>query len=182
MKPQTKRKLRRFGKICLIAAGVCTMATLVAIRIEYHFTVNVTASMPIGLYRFVRTEINVKDDVLLCPPEKAGSFAVSRKYLLKGSCPGGSVPLLKQVAAIPGDVVEVDEEGIYVNGILLPKTKPLKTDSFGREMPKLDLKKKLQKNECLVVSHNDEKGYDSRYFGIVDFQRLKKVEPFFVWE
>ena len=182
MKRQTKQKLRKFGKFCLMVAGSGCVIALGFYRFQHYFTLNITASMPVGLYKFAETEITVNDDVLLCPPEEAANFAVGRKYLLKGSCPGGSVPLIKQVAALPGDNVRVDENGISVNGVLLPKTKPLKTDSLGREMPKLDMTKKLKKGECLVVSHDDEKGYDSRYFGVVDFQRLKKVEPFLVAE
>lgn len=176
-----KRKLLKLAKVAAVCT--CSVAALSLMFYEFkkNFTINVTASMPLGIYRLTEESVQVNDDVILCPPEREGRVGVERGYLLKGECPCGSAPVLKRIVAVPGDQVAINTIGIFVNGELLKNTMPLRTDSLNRRMPTQNLSKQLEANECLVVSHNDARGFDSRYFGIVGFQQLKKVKPVWIW-
>lgn len=176
-----KRKLLKLAKLTTVCAGTVAILSWGFSEFQKSFTINVTASMPIGIYRLTEDAVKLNDDVILCPPEREGRVGVERGYLLKGRCPCGSAPMLKQVAAMPGDQVLINRIGIFVNGVLLKNSMPLDKDSLNRPMPTQKLSKLLAPNECLVVSHNDVRGFDSRYFGIVEFQQLKKVEPILVW-
>src|SRR5258708_19089348 len=61
---------------------------------------NASASVPIGLYAVKPTSVHhVGDLVVGRPPEALAAFLDTRGYLARG------VPLLKHIAALPGQVV-----------------------------------------------------------------------------
>ena len=170
------------GKIFALVVGLFLASTLLIWQFREHVTINVTPSMPLGFYWLESDPIKVGDDVLVCPPKRIGQMAVERHYLPKGDCPGGSVPVLKRVVAVAGDRVTVDSRGIFVNSIEVKHTKPKSTDSLGQKLPTIELSTTLTADQCLIASHDDPRGFDSRYFGVVEFQRLKKVSPLWTWE
>ena len=55
---------------------------------------------------------------------RSGS-AQARGYIPAGSCPGGSEPLVKPIAAMAGDVVAVSAAGVAVNGQAVQDTAQL---------------------------------------------------------
>ena len=79
---------------------------------------------------------------------------------------------LKYVCVISGDRVWITAEGIEVNGELLPHTAPMVKDSRGREMPALTLATTLRPGEYLVRSNDEDRGFDSRYYGILHQENL----------
>jgi conjugative transfer signal peptidase TraF len=104
--------------------------------------INTSPSLPMGLYRI--TADPAASLVEFCPPMQYDQSSVARGYRTSGMCPDGGAPLLKPVIARAGDVVELSEAGIAVNGNVLPHTAARAVDS----------------------SYNDY-SYDSRYFGPV---------------
>ncbi len=67
-----------------------------------------------------------------------------------------------------GDVVEVSEAGIAVNGRLLPHTVPLVADSKGRRLrPWPAGRYAVAVGTVWVASSYSDYSYDSRYFGPV---------------
>src|SRR5579883_2236557 len=94
---------------------------------------NLTSSVPIGLYRI--TEDPKAELVEFCPPEPFGSLSVVRGYRAASeTCPDHGQPLLKPIVAREGDIVESGAAGISVNGKVLPNTVAQPRDSAGRPM------------------------------------------------
>ncbi len=115
-------------------AAVVLCAGVVASRLG--LTLNFTASLPRGVYQRVDPALKRGALVLVCLPLPWAVLARERGYLGRGSCPGGTEPLGKRVAALEGDEVELTPLGLRVNGRLLPNTAPLSLDSQGRPMPR----------------------------------------------
>ena len=130
-------------------------------------TLNLTASLPRGVYQRVDPALQRGSLVLVCLPESWAALARERGYLGRGSCPGDTQPLGKRIGAVPGDEVEFAEEGLRVNGRLLPGTAPLSVDSRGRPLPRSEKTRlELAPREILVFSSHP-KSFDSRYFGAI---------------
>ena len=144
---------------------------------------NFSPSLPRGLYRTTEAAPHQGSLVLVCVPKPWASFARRRGYLGPGSCPGGTEPLGKRVAALAGDEVELAEEGLRVNGKLLRETAPLRIDSRGRPMPALfPWCFSLRRGEILVFASHP-RSFDSRYFGAIPGEAvIAEVEPIWVFE
>src|SRR5208337_524829 len=115
----------------LTAIGIAALASAMKQR---GYLINETGSLPVGLWRMTpfltaRARGTV---VSICPPNTAAfSQAYQRGYLSKGRCASGFEPLLKPLAAIPGDEIEIIPEGIQVNGVLIQNSARLLTDVQG---------------------------------------------------
>ena len=70
--------------------------------------VNLTPSLPQGVY-IVRPGTPGKGDlVTFCLEGKFADLARERGYLVAGSCPSGLRPLLKRITGLPGDAIPGD--------------------------------------------------------------------------
>ncbi|CVI64390.1 conjugative transfer signal peptidase TraF (plasmid) [Agrobacterium leguminum] len=150
----------------LTSAGV-VMSGLAATAYMGGYRLNLTPSEPLGLWRIeaLLRPVEVGDLVFVCPPvtaafEKAGG----RGYLRRGLCAGGFAPLIKTVAALPGQHVEITEQ-VVIDGRALPASTVRETDGEGRAL--------LPDPGGVVPPHNlflhssFASSYDSRYFGAV---------------
>lgn len=127
---------------------------------------NTTTSMPRGLYRSVGGPVTSGAWVSVCLPSEIARFGVERGYLGAGSCPDGTEPVLKVVAAVAGDVVEVTADGVAVCGELLAHSRPLERDRGGRELAAYSAgARALAPDELWLHSPFEERSWDSRYFG-----------------
>src|SRR6185369_8122827 len=89
---------------------------------------NASASVPIGLYAVKPTGVHhVGDLVVVRPPEALAAFLDTRGYLAR------SVPLLKHIAALPGQVVCRSDRTISVDGTTMGQA--FDRDRFGRILP-----------------------------------------------
>jgi conjugative transfer signal peptidase TraF len=104
------------------------------------FRVNTTASMPEGIYRLspFAGGSPVRDTVVaICPSAAVRAVAAARHYFDPGPCPGDVEPLLKHVAAMGGDRVDVSDRGVSVNGRALPNSGRLLRDCAGRPLARI---------------------------------------------
>lgn len=163
-----------------ILAAVLFLGSATAIwAFRANFSLNVTASVPRGLYRLVPDAIERGDLVKACLPDRwEVKQALGRHYLMKGVCPSGTSPVLKHVGALAGDSVVISENGIAVNGTYIVGTKPNETDSNGEPLPAVFFAGKLASGEYVLVSENDPKGFDSRYLGVLKLEDPVKAVPF----
>ena len=122
-------RLRWFVLGCL--AGVAGMWVVCAIGLR----VNGTDSEPIGIYWAV-SKVPAKGDLVFVLPPALPIFrlAKERGYLAAGPSPAGTCGLIKQIAAVGGDRVSIDREGVRVNGLVLKNSAPRLTDEAGRLM------------------------------------------------
>src|SRR2546422_628793 len=128
--------------------------------------VNLSGSMPIGLYRVSSGPPAKGVMVLACLPASVAMFARSRGYVPNGSCPGATAPIGKVVLATAGDSVEVTAEGLLLNGHAVRNTRPLAVDATGRSLRRFpDGTYVVGQDDVWLYSPYSKRSFDSRYFG-----------------
>ncbi len=159
-------------KSALAAVAVVILTFLVFWFGGISLALNSTKSMPRGLY-LVRPagQVQTGDIVALCIADRwAAQVYVQRDYLpASNRCASGVAPVLKPIAAAPGDNVHLDAAGLWVNGRLLENSRVFDTDSQGLPIQHLHIgwTKKLQAGEYFMLANSIERSLDSRYYGTV---------------
>lgn len=155
-----RRALALFAATALAAAALAVLAAL-------HLMLNRTASMPVGFYRRLPVDRAPArgDIVLVCAPETLARFAVSHGYLPPGDCAAHTAPLLKHVAAVAGDVVDLRPDAVAVNGVLLVNSATRALDSNGRTLSHLRPGRYVLRAGELWLWTSSPIGWDSRYYG-----------------
>jgi conjugative transfer signal peptidase TraF len=166
------------GRVSQTAAVAA--AALLVLGFMFHaagLRVNVTRSIPIGLYHVTDAPVEKGEYVIFCPPESTlFEEARSRGYIGAGFCPGGYGYMMKRVRAVAGDRVTWGEEGIVVNGEVLPASAPQEADKAGRLMWRQELADYvLGEFELLLMSDVSWSSFDGRYFGPVDVGQVRGV-------
>jgi conjugative transfer signal peptidase TraF len=131
---------------------------------------NVSPSMPAGLWQVSAFHGPAKrgEVVALCLPPIPAALGRIRGYLGAGDCPDNVEVLLKTVAAISGDRVEVSADGVAVNGVLLRNSRALARDETGRPLSAMtEGSYVVDDGEIWIISGHDPRSYDSRYYGAV---------------
>jgi len=143
------------GMLCGIAALGWTIVRPPAPRIVW----NASASAPIGLY-LVRPggAVAAGDMVLAWPPEGARTMAAARGYLPI------NVPLVKRVAAGPGDTVCAAGRRILVDGRMVATRRA--RDAHGRALPRWTGCRTLRAGDHLLLMTGHPGSFDGRYFGV----------------
>lgn len=177
-----KRSLRKAGIAVLIAG--CVLLAAGALCYAAGARVNTTKSIPVGLYWTSDRQAERGAYVLLCPPQ-VGVVAEARRrdYLPAGFCPGGYGFMMKKIAALKEDVVDISDAGVAVNGVLLPLSAPLRHDGAGRPMPRYQATHFIIGNsEVLLMSDVSSTSFDGRYIGPVNRAQIRSViVPVLVW-
>lgn len=130
--------------------------------------VNLTPSLPRGIYRLAPGEPQQGDLVSFCLPGEFADLARERGYLRAGSCENGLRPLLKRLVAAPGDSIPADSLAVR------------SMDSQGRPITSSLRAGTVPPGMALVLADH-EGSFDSRYFGLVPLEGLRRVEPLFVF-
>ena len=106
------KRLLGLSVVCALGLG------LVSVCLGGRLWLNPTASVPPGLYLLSKIDTDAGDAplqtgdlVLACLPWEAAALGRERGYLLPGSCPGGSSPVGKYVAARAGSEITVEDNG-----------------------------------------------------------------------
>lgn len=130
---------------------------------------NLTGSLPVGLYLAARGAPTRGALVLVCLPPQVAAFARARGYVPRGgACPGGAVPAGKRVLALAGDTIAVTPTGLLVNGVPVPNSRALARDRRGRPLRSLAVGRyQVGRDELWVLSSYSRLSFDSRYFGAV---------------
>lgn len=143
----------------LIAGTVVAAALLSAALPMSHVLVwNATASVPTGLYHIRGTaSLHVGERVAIDPPQYLRRFLATRGYLPVG------VPLLKEIAALPGDRVCRAGTSITINGE--PSGIARTHDSRGRSLPAWSGCRDIAADELFVMNRRAADSFDGRYSG-----------------
>lgn len=155
--PNARRCYRhRTLTTALIASAVCVapMAVTPAPRLVW----NASASAPPGLYVVApHVPVHSGDMVIANPPPAARRLAAERRYLPE------DVPLVKRIAAGPGDVVCATGTEIHIDGRLAARR--LFTDPRGRTLPWWTGCERLVAGRYLLLMTAVPTSFDGRYFG-----------------
>jgi conjugative transfer signal peptidase TraF len=159
--PSRRRPFRRL----LVGVAVLAVACVTA---RGCLRVPRTESVPPGLYLLTYDTPQRGKFIVACLPERLGAYARKRGYLAPGRCPGGVSEVVKRVAALPGDLVVVDESGLTVNGTPLPRTARLRRDSDGRPVAAVPPGRyRVEPGTVWLYATHSPKSWDSRYYGAV---------------
>lgn len=156
---------RKLARRALFVVIWLVLAFALAFYAGFRF--NPTPSLPKGIYRLASGVPEKNDLVSFCLEGEFAELALERGYLEPGSCHSGLRPLLKRLAGLPGEVVDLSA---------FPSRSK---DSQGRPMPSLPVSSVIPSGMALVLA--DHLGsFDSRYFGFVPLDSLQRVEPVFI--
>jgi len=90
--------------------------------------------------------------------------------------------LLKRVAALPGDRLDLGPDGMRINGRLQPSSLPGERDSRNRCLSPSSLESGvIPAGKALLLSDNHPGGFDSRYFGLVPLAALHRARPIMIF-
>ncbi|MER8930874.1 signal peptidase I [Mesorhizobium sp. M0859] len=125
---------------------------------------NASASAPVGLYRLASGSPARGDLVLVRPPKPVADLAAERFYL------PSNVPLVKRLAALPGEHVCAFGDAIIIGGEIVAR-RPA-TDTQHRPLPWWNACRKLAADEFFLLGNDRNRSFDSRYFGPVPAENI----------
>lgn len=157
--------MTRFGYVMTTYFLVLMIAGLSFIHITPALIWNASASTPIGLYTIHSADrLEVTDLVAVSPPEPLAIFLDERSYLGRGA------PLMKRVAALPGQQVCRHERSITVDGVVMGEA--LARDRVGRELPVWQGCRRLAAGEVFLMNWQVRDSLDGRYFGPISARSI----------
>jgi conjugative transfer signal peptidase TraF len=148
-----------------VIAGVCPPLIL-----------NLSASMPRGVYRLAPLGPLQADKVIVFNlPSAAAALISGRTWLREGT------PLIKPIAALPGDKVCASGGTLRINGVV--RGNIFKSDYAGKPLPTLLGCFSVSVDHVFVLSRHTARSYDSRYFGEIPLDTvLGQAVPVLTWQ
>ncbi len=156
--------MTRRAKLALLAAALvadlAAPAMTPAVRWPKFLLWNVSASAPIGLYLLRPAEpLHLQELVAAIPPTLLARVMAARGYLPLG------VPLLKHIAALPGQTVCRSGHTITIDGTAMATA--LMRDTKGRPLPVWQGCRRLRPGEIFLLNRGVSDSFDGRYFGLL---------------
>lgn len=151
----------------ILVAGTAAAAALASavLPVSRVLVWNATASVPTGLYHIRGTaSLHVGERVAIDPPPHLQRLLAARGYLPVG------MPLLKEIAALPGDRVCRTGVSITINGA--PVGTAHAHDSRGDALPAWSGCRVIAADELFVMNRRAPDSFDGRYFGPLTAARL----------
>lgn len=141
----------------LLGLGIAGLAATIVAPPRPRLLWNASASAPVGLYHVSPGAALERGDLVIARvPPRARRLAADRRYLPM------NVPLVKRIAALPGDRVCAVGSQLFVNGRSVAVRRA--TDGQGRPMPWLHGCLTLGDGRLLLLIR-DPASFDGRYFG-----------------
>ena len=150
--------MTRFGYVMVTYFATIGVAIAAFVPTSFKFVWNVSASVPIGLYRIEPVDrLENADLVAIMPDKPLADFMVKRGYVGRG------VPLLKHIAAVPGQ--EVCRTGRTVTVDAVPFGDALDRDRLGRDLPVWQGCQRIADGDLFLMNPSVRDSLDGRYFG-----------------
>ena len=163
--------MSRFSYFLMTSASVMGVSIPAYLPTSHHLIWNASASVPIGLYVINSpSTLKVGDLVAFMPEEPLAAFMVGRGYI------GRDTPLIKHVAALPGQQVCRADSTVTVDE--MPVGDALDRDRQGRPLPVWRGCKRVAEGEIFLMNRSVPDSLDGRYFGTIRSRAiLGKVSP-----
>jgi len=154
-----RARRRRLGRRAALVAMPALLALATAlVPPSPRLVWNASASMPVGLYQVSPgTPAATGELVIARVPEAVRALAARRRYL------PSNVPLVKRVAAMPGDEVCALGPRLFVNGE--PSVTRRVAHRQGRPLPWWSGCVRLREGQRLLLASDHPDSFDGRYFG-----------------
>lgn len=161
-----------------IIVGSLLLLFVIVETLNHTLTKNISISEPIGYYFKLPIVGTIKrgNKYLICVTGTKYINALKQLGLpnMLNQCPHNSPYLIKQVAGIPGDVIEITVSGVLINNQLQPNSQAF-TSAHGIKLYPLPVGHKtiLRRNEYFMLGITPH-SVDSRYFGVVNRNQFYK--------
>lgn len=150
--------MTRFGAVMVTYFSVMGVAASAFVPTPLKLVWNVSASAPVGLYAIEPARrLEVTDLLAIKPPPALARFLVERGYV------GAGAPLMKRVAALPGQEVCRNDRTIIVDSVAYGEA--LERDHMGRPLPVWHGCRRIAQGELFLMNFDVPDSLDGRYFG-----------------
>ena len=161
----TKNTLKLCKKLQIILFIIQFTIIFSLIYFKCNYVINVTPSLPLGIYRLEKVKDLEQGDIILFDiDEETKQMMYEREYI-----PTKSTKLLKTIGALESNKITVIDSILYVDresyGRILEK------DLENRKLPSIEIK--MDKGNFLALTKKNL-SYDSRYFGQVSLSKIEK--------
>jgi len=182
----TRPRKPRWERAAIPLAALAATAVAVNALWWYGWRINWTESEPLGFYRLLpvdsRTAIPRGARAAFCPPPSVTPQAFP--FYMKGDCPGGGMPMFKQIVGIPGDSITVTPQSVSINGQALPHSGQLPgSPTYPRvHLPYQHGTFELGPDQFWVYGSGARpdlagQSFDSRYWGPITRQDIRRTAP-----
>ncbi len=160
--------------VVLAVAGCLLIGVGGRDRFAPRLLFNTTASAPLGFYVLRPGTPVVGEWVAIKPPPHLARWMAVRHYLPL------NVPLLKQVAALPGQLVCGQGDVLLIDGE--PAARARTKDRRGRALTPFQDCRRLVAGEIMLLNAQPD-SLDSRYFGPLSASGIVgRARPLWTWE
>ena len=143
------------------------------------FFMNLSDSMPKGLYRKVDRLPAVGQLATSCLTPEIAAHGLARGYLVPGICPTAIQPVMKAIMAVSGDTVAIADGHLQINGVAHPELIIATQDSKDRALTLFyHTPYRIPPGHVLLISDYISTSWDGRFWGAVPIREL--VEPVLV--
>lgn len=150
--------MTRCGYVMATYAALLAVGVASCVPVPVKLIWNASASTPIGLYDLAAPHDLKRGDLVVVTPEKPlADFIVARGYIGRG------VPLLKHVAALPGQSVCRTGPIVTIDAAFAGVA--LERDSRGRALPAWQGCRRIADGEVFLMNTAVADSLDGRYFG-----------------
>ncbi len=162
--------------VLTMLGGVGAIAATVTISPTPWLIWNASDSVPVGLYVTSAVDtLDIGDLVVVRAPSSIVDFMATREILPVG------IPLLKRVAALPGQVVCRSDTEITVDHVSIGKT--LTSDSKGRPLPVWSGCQTVGPGTIFLMNWQSLNSFDGRYFGLLSTSAvIAKAAPIWTFD
>lgn len=157
---------------------ITSVVLIVWIGMYYMFEriyLNVSISEPKGYYFAFKSNNFLRGErVLLCVDDVKSIITMHELKLPyeDNRCKLRTPYLLKRVAAVSGDIIDIEEDGVWINGVFQINSRQLHEYKGTNLNPIAKKRYQLKKNEYFMLGETPN-SYDSRYFGIVNQSQIR---------
>lgn len=168
--------MTRFGYVMATYSSAIAVAIASCVSLPVKLLWNASASVPIGFYDLDPPRLlEVGDLVAVMPDKPLADFMVGRGYIGRG------VPLLKHIAALPGQ--EVCHTGDAVTVDAVPFGDALDRDKRGRPLPVWQGCRRIADGDIFLMNPSAPDSLDGRYFGPIPARNvIGKATPLYTNE
>jgi conjugative transfer signal peptidase TraF len=168
--------MTRFGWVMTTYGAVMAIGIMPLLHPAPRLIWNASASVPIGLYAVHPAgALRTGELLVVTPPEPLATFLDTRRYLPKG------IPLLKHVAALPGQTVCRMGDTISIDGRDVGVA--LDRDHLGRSLPVWQGCRVIAAGEVFLMNRQSVASLDGRYFGMLPATTIVgRADPIWIEE
>lgn len=160
---QNTLKLCKNLQITLFITQFIIIFSLIYFKCNY--VINVTPSLPLGIYRLEEVKNLKQGDIVLFDINKE----TKQRMFERGYIPVKSTKLLKTIGALENNKITIINSILYIDGESYGRI--LDKDLENRVLPSIEIR--VDKGNFLALTKKNL-SYDSRYFGQVSLNKIER--------